>query len=775
MSQPVTTARNPEPTTDAHAPLVAHLGARALVLPPTTAQPLASGFQFTIPPGQSSSIGFSQTIVNGFVQGCLGPLAPNELSLSHPGVGVLQRTGRTPAGDQFQFTPDPNFEGKITLDIAGKRTIFDSKREAEQERKAEPPPTPEKRVAPPERPQVNPFESMEHTKFDRGDYSATFGINARPGAQISVSFNGTKGDGSPLEGVIQGPAGTANFNYSPGGVAVQRVLKPAGSEQLIVGAIRGFSGQMTITVDGQSKTVDIPPAAGSAAAPPAKTPQADSPPNPLGGLVRERLLSGFYSERMVVSARPGAEISVRMEGTRADGTAIDETVQGSQQTNNFVRSDGSVAIQRQRQQDGNDRLTVAPFTGFVGRMTITVDGQSRSLDILPGNKPAGEPSAAVPPQNPLRSAVRERFESRSYSERLRVDVAAGTAISVTMEGRRADGALVNETVQGFPTTDRFALSDGVVAVQRQRQPDGTDRLYVAPFKGFAGRMTVKLGEHTQSFDLVPETPPQVPVSRAAPHVDVGNFRIPNHMLPSPDQLGAASCLYMAATGIGEYLLNQARGVVNPQPGGPTDLSEQWTIYQGRRVALGNNFTDAVDLLLNGGYVRDENLKFLAYGSASWMHDPVPALPANYVHKDLPPYVKEVIVNAGGEGTQRVNGVMRPEQLEQIKSFLREHESPVLFVYQPPGAPWWHANIITGYDDKRQVFITRDSSFGAQRADLPAYNYDGNSPYGSRHYRGEYEMSYQSVLAWGNHATGYRLATSRVGSNIASNTPAGRAP
>ena len=169
--------------------------------------------------------------------------------VAHRGVGVLARSGRTTAGDQFSFTPDPNFEGKITLDVAAKRTIF-------------------------------------------------------------------------------GPDWTNDFNFSPGGVALQRVSKPAGSEQLIDGAIRRFSGQMTSTVDGQSNTVVIPPATGSVAAQPAKTPQADSPPNPLDGLARERLLSGFYSERVVVSARVGAETLMKMESQCADGTFVDEAILG---------------------------------------------------------------------------------------------------------------------------------------------------------------------------------------------------------------------------------------------------------------------------------------------------------------------------------------------------------------------------------------------------------------------------------------------------------------
>jgi hypothetical protein len=213
---------------------------------------------------------------------------------------------------------------------------------------------------------------------------------------------------------------------------------------------------------------------------------------------------------------------------------------------------------------------------------------------------------------------------------------------------------------------------------------------------------------------------------------------------------------MAATGMAEFLLNKSLGIRSPKLGGPTDLSEQWTLALSRGHSVGNNYTDAVDLLVEGGYVRDSRLRFKAYGDASWINEALPAVDDGSVRRTMPEIRKEVLFNAGGEGSQRQNGIMHPGDLEKIKMFLRDEKSPVLFVYQPPGVDWWHANIITGYDDARQVFIMRDSAFGAKRTDIPAYGYDGHSPWGPQPYRGEFEMGYRDAMAWGNHATGYTL-------------------
>lgn len=233
-----------------------------------------------------------------------------------------------------------------------------------------------------------------------------------------------------------------------------------------------------------------------------------------------------------------------------------------------------------------------------------------------------------------------------------------------------------------------------------------------------------------------------------------SVQLKGYMLPSPDQLGAGSCLYMSATGIGEYLINKSKGIVNPQVGGATDLSEQWTINLSKTVQLGNNYTDAPELLARAGALPDSRMKFKAYGSSSWMNEPGVGGRGT---ETLPPHHKDVLFNGGGEGSQNAYGQMRPADLERIKKYLREQQSPVLFVYKPPTANWWHANIITGYNDKTRTFTVRDSSFGRQVTNAPAYNYDGRSPWGARPYRDQTEMPYYQVLQWGNHATGYRLA------------------
>jgi hypothetical protein len=210
---------------------------------------------------------------------------------------------------------------------------------------------------------------------------------------------------------------------------------------------------------------------------------------------------------------------------------------------------------------------------------------------------------------------------------------------------------------------------------------------------------------------------------------------------------------MTATGIAEFLLNKSLGIKTPQLGGTTDLSEQYTICLSRKLHLNNNFTDAVELLTQGGWVRDSDLKFNAYRSATWTYEPLPAI-SGEARNQMPSIEKVVLFDTGGEGSQKFSGVAEQKVLEDIKAFLRDNESPVLLVYQIPGAGFWHANMVIGYDDERQVLITRDSSFGEQRNEV--YEYGNASEWGNLPYRGTYEMTYDQVLAWANHATGYRL-------------------
>ncbi|HEY9679520.1 MAG TPA: hypothetical protein V6C76_16040 [Drouetiella sp.] len=233
-----------------------------------------------------------------------------------------------------------------------------------------------------------------------------------------------------------------------------------------------------------------------------------------------------------------------------------------------------------------------------------------------------------------------------------------------------------------------------------------------------------------------------------------SVHLTGYMLPSPNQLGAGSCLYMSATGIGEFLLNKSKGIAHPQVGGETDLSEQWTINLAKTRSLTNAYTDAPELLTAGGAKLDRDMPFKAYDSSSWMYERTIGGTGSV---QIPKHQRDVLFSAGGESTQNASGVMRPEHLASIKNYLRDHESPVLFTWKAPGTNYWHADIITGYDDKTQQFTVRDSSFGQDQTNLPSYNYGGTSRYGAKPYKNEWHLSYTQALQWGNHATGYRLS------------------
>jgi hypothetical protein len=387
-----------------------------------------------------------------------------------------------------------------------------------------------------------------------------------------------------------------------------------------------------------------------------------------------------------------------------------------------------------------------------------------------------------------------------YKIKYAIEVPADSPASFSLDGKGSSNTLVKGEAGCPQTSDFFQYIPEGAAIRRFRLENGNDQIVVAAMEGFSGEIKINALGNEQTINVpaeaIPtpepklpqrERPPEIKSLVDKPHsppsIDPGSsseptrteasanirtdhsFKLVDYILPSPDQAGAGSCLYMTATGIAEVLLNKSLGIKKPQLGGPTDLSEQWTIGLSRQHALLNNYTDAVDLLARGGAVPDSHLKFKAYSQSSWILEPPPALAETTPRYTMPPVEKVVLFNAGGEGTQRSNGVMGQKAIEEIKTFLKENESPVLFTYQPPGVNYWHANMVIGYDDTRQVFITRDSAFGTKQNEI--YQYGNQSPWGNIPYRGEYEMSYQQVMAWGNHATGYRLANKARDEELAS--------
>jgi hypothetical protein len=387
-------------------------------------------------------------------------------------------------------------------------------------------------------------------------------------------------------------------------------------------------------------------------------------------------------------------------------------------------------------------------------------------------------------------------QGTGYAIKYAIEVPAGSPASINLEGKGRSNPGLTGHVECPASSDFFGYVPEGAAIRRFRLANGNDQIVVAAMEGYSGNITINALGKERSINVKTQTggsprelaphvekqpepqeqavkpqlaaPPLLKTPDTSPSENVRtdhSFKLVDYILPSPDQAGAGSCLYMTATGIAEVLLNKSLGIKKPQLGGPTDLSEQWTIGLSRQIGLSNNYTAAVDLVVRGGAVPDTHLKFKAYSTQSWISEPPPAIAQTTPRYTMPNIDKVVLFNAGGEGTQRSNGVMGQQAIEGIKKFLTENESPVLLTYQPPGVNYWHANMVIGYDDTRQVFITRDSAFGKKQGEI--YQYGNASPWGNIPYRGEYEMTYQQVLAWGNHATGYRLAAQAADRRIAS--------
>lgn len=196
-----------------------------------------------------------------------------------------------------------------------------------------------------------------------------------------------------------------------------------------------------------------------------------------------------------------------------------------------------------------------------------------------------------------------------------------------------------------------------------------------------------------------------------------------HVLASPNQFDAGSCLFMANTGAMEILMNQHVPVDQIEYEGDTDLSERYLMNASDRVPgfvihyaitdvayTYNHFGGAMlnrDYPFTAGYIRElsngtivaaqpseEGAYFSCY--YNWLDD----LPTDFRNLlvETPPVERTMIFldPTLDENSVWDVGLGTDDVIERIKYELRTKKAPVVVVYNH--YLYWHSAVIVGYDD-----------------------------------------------------------------------------
>ncbi len=169
----------------------------------------------------------------------------------------------------------------------------------------------------------------------------------------------------------------------------------------------------------------------------------------------------------------------------------------------------------------------------------------------------------------------------------------------------------------------------------------------------------------------------------------------DYVLVAPNQGQVNTCLFMAATGAMEILLNKKLGIRNPQVNGSTDISERYTISESSSNRSRTWFEDAFLKFDSGEAVLTRDMPFESFTEKGDINYSVWNVPSIF---DTAPRIKlpkvETVYLFSYDKYSR--GVLSQSHLEQVKEALVKHQSPIIAVGNDED--YWHVTVIVGYDD-----------------------------------------------------------------------------
>ncbi len=170
----------------------------------------------------------------------------------------------------------------------------------------------------------------------------------------------------------------------------------------------------------------------------------------------------------------------------------------------------------------------------------------------------------------------------------------------------------------------------------------------------------------------------------------------DYVVISPNQGQVNTCLFMASTGAMEILLNKKLGIRNPEPNGPTDISERYVISESSSKRSGAWFEDAFLKFDSGEAILNRDLPFESFTSTGEINYAVWNYPSNFKFAPrikLPRVETEYLFSFN----KYAMGVLDESHLKKVKQALIRYESPIITVGNDED--YWHVTVIVGYDDE----------------------------------------------------------------------------
>jgi hypothetical protein len=171
----------------------------------------------------------------------------------------------------------------------------------------------------------------------------------------------------------------------------------------------------------------------------------------------------------------------------------------------------------------------------------------------------------------------------------------------------------------------------------------------------------------------------------------------DYVIPAPNQGPTNTCLFQAATGAMEILLNKSLNNKSPKVNGDTDISERYTISEDASRRSKTWFENAFLKFDSGEAILNRTIPFNAFSRTGNIMNSVWNIPGNMDNSPRIrlPAVDTVYLFSLGDGRWSRN-VLTERHVEMVKDALIRYESPIILVGNDED--YWHVTVVTGYDD-----------------------------------------------------------------------------
>jgi hypothetical protein len=171
-----------------------------------------------------------------------------------------------------------------------------------------------------------------------------------------------------------------------------------------------------------------------------------------------------------------------------------------------------------------------------------------------------------------------------------------------------------------------------------------------------------------------------------------------YVVTAPNQGDVVTCLFMASTGAMEILLSKQLRIKHPKQLGITDISERYLISMRNSspVPYRTWFEDAFMIFNTGEAILAKDMPFEAYDEYGDENLNIWNTPDNFETAPRIKLPKVDTVFLFSVGDKYSKNVLDESHVLKVKQALVEHKSPIITIGNDEA--YWHATVITGYDD-----------------------------------------------------------------------------